>query len=113
MLLPHCTGSYLGWDTQLGYSTRATLLYSTGLDGLDGRKGRRVVVDELSSVSLTSATCSKNIVYKEIYHYICHYAISYLSLLSFFPMDADRGFMNEGDEKAYIIYVIRLLASPL
>jgi hypothetical protein len=38
MLLPHCTGSYLGWDTQLGYSTRATLLYSTGLDGLDGRK---------------------------------------------------------------------------
>ena len=68
MLLPHCTGSYLGWDTQLGYSTRATLLYSTGLDGLDGRKGRRVVVDELSSVSLTSATCSKNIVYKEISH---------------------------------------------
>ena len=72
MLLPHCTGSYLGWDTQLGYSTRATLLYSTGLDGLDGRKGRRVVVDELSSVSLTSATCSKNIVYKEIYHSFMH-----------------------------------------
>jgi len=32
---------------------------------------------------LTGEELEKNIVYKEISHYICHYAISYLSLLPF------------------------------